>query len=140
MGIIVYVKKRWKPFVTNNTTGSKPTGIAGIGGNKGGITVSFKIHRTRFVFLNCHLAAGASQEKMKYRRANAFQILQSIRPYGSEIDMISGSDYFFWVGDFNFRTDGNYNTPKNPSLLSRCGQMVRPGCRGERIVQADFEI
>lgn len=97
------------PFVTNNVTGRKPTGIAGIGGNKGGVMVSFKIHKTCFVFLNCHLAAGASQEKMKYRRQNAFDILKTLRPISKDIDMISGADYFFWVGDFNFRTDAFFH-------------------------------
>jgi synaptojanin len=105
MGIMVFAKQRWMPFISNNKIGKKATGLAGIGGNKGGIMVSFKLHKTNFVFLNCHLAAGASQEKMKYRRLNTFDIIRSLRPFGQYIDIINGSDYFFWVGDFNFRTD-----------------------------------
>ena len=122
MGIMVYVKKRWVNYISNNVTGTKPTGIAGIGGNKGGITVSFKIHKTQFMFLNCHLAAGASQEKMNIRRANAFEILKSIRPYSKDIDMISGADYFFWVGDFNFRTDAFFDDVVKWSQLAEKGE------------------
>lgn len=46
---------------------------------------------------------------MKYRRLNAFDILKTLRPFSKDIDMISGSDYFFWVGDFNFRTDAFFH-------------------------------
>lgn len=120
MGIHVFVKKRWFPFITCIETKSKKTGIAGIGGNKGGVTVSFKLHRTTFCFLNCHLAAGPSQEKMNYRRLNAFDILKDIRPLDKEFDMISKFDYFFWVGDFNFRTDGRNLFYKTSCLQSGC--------------------
>lgn len=110
MGIVVFVKKRWFPFITCVEKMSKATGIAGIAGNKGGLSISFKLHRTTYCFLNCHLAAGPSQEKMKNRRTNAFDILNSIKPLDPQFDMISKFDYFFWVGDFNFRTDAFYHT------------------------------
>jgi hypothetical protein len=83
----------------------KATGFASVAGNKGAVMISFKIFKTSYCFLNCHLAAGPSQSKMDIRRQNAFEILRSIRPMVPTIEMPSAFDYFFWMGDFNFRVD-----------------------------------
>lgn len=83
----------------------KPTGVANIGRNKGGVMISFKIFKHSFCFLNCHLAAGASLLNMDYRRRDAFEILKALRPDYGLPDLLHSSDFFFWMGDFNFRVD-----------------------------------
>ena len=67
--------------------------------------ICLKIFQNSFCFLNCHLAAGPNQSKMDIRRQNAFEIMRSLRPYNPNCDMPSSFDYFFWMGDFNFRVD-----------------------------------
>ena len=67
--------------------------------------VCFKLFKHSFCFLNCHLAAGASQFNMDYRRKDAFEIQKALRLEGHLPDLLHTFDYFFWMGDFNFRVD-----------------------------------
>lgn len=105
MGMIIFVRKSLKPLINTLISCTKSTGIAGMVGNKGGVMISFNIFTHRFCFLNCHLAAGATQDKMDRRRTDAFNILRSLKPRESPSDSINHFDYFFWMGDFNFRVD-----------------------------------
>lgn len=102
---MVYVRKDLFPLVHGLESNNKATGLGGFGGNKGGVMIYFRIFETSFCFVNCHLAAGASQLNMDSRRRDAYDILKFLRPENQAFDMISLADYFFWVGDFNFRVD-----------------------------------
>ena len=98
MGMIIFVRKSLKPLINTLISCTKSTGIAGMVGNKGGVMISFNIFTHRFCFLNCHLAAGATQDKMDRRRTDAFNILRSLKPRESPSDTINHFDYFFWGG------------------------------------------
>ena len=56
--IIVFVNKSLVPIITEVQSDFLPTGIQNIVGNKGGVSVSFKIGRTRIMCISCHLASG----------------------------------------------------------------------------------
>jgi inositol polyphosphate 5-phosphatase INPP5B/F len=69
---------------------------------------------TRFVFVNCHLAAGSDKAALDRRNWDFAQILSRIRfdPMNDSADMIEeygdaigDEDFAFWFGDLNYRLD-----------------------------------
>jgi hypothetical protein len=83
---------------------SRPTGIANIIGNKGGMMVSFWIHNTSFCFISSHLAA--KPHNVDLRKSNYYDLITNLRTGVHEIESIFQFDYVFWFGDMNFRVDG----------------------------------
>jgi len=103
MSISVYVKSRIQEFVSNVETVSKPTGIANIIGNKGGVGVGMKIKETSFCFISSHLAARPGRAAL--RKANFYDIMKNVRPCTKKFEPTAAFDYFFFIGDTNFRID-----------------------------------
>lgn len=115
MCLCVFIKKNYISYVKNLEVISKPTGIANIIGNKGGVMIAFRIHETSFCFVSCHLAAQQNRELL--RKTNYHDLIKSMRIGIKELEFCFQFDYVFWVGDFNFRIDRiffkiikNYNT------------------------------
>jgi len=105
MGICVFVKSRLQEYVSNVVIASKPTGIANVIGNKGGVGISMKIKETSFCFISSHLAARPG--RVALRKANFYDILKNVRPSSNKFEPTAASDYFFFLGDTNFRIDCN---------------------------------
>jgi len=103
MCLCIFIKKSYINYVKNLEVISKPTGIANIIGNKGGVMISFRIHETSFCFISCHLAARQSNEQL--RKANYHDLIKSMRLGVKELESCFQFDYIFWMGDFNFRID-----------------------------------
>ena len=57
MCLVVFASEKVAAMIREVETVTKPTGIAGVIGNKGGVLISALIGETRFCFINCHLAA-----------------------------------------------------------------------------------
>ena len=102
MVCIIFIKKKFKPLVTNIETNKKGMGFAGIIGNKGGVIISFKILNFNFIFINCHLAPKVF--KVLERNLMA-QNLNNIKVGDKIISNDVYSDYLFWFGDMNYRID-----------------------------------
>lgn len=64
-------------LVKNIESCEKPTGIAHIIGNKGGVMVSFKIHEQSFCFINSHLAAKPNNAHL--RKANYLELIKKLK-------------------------------------------------------------
>jgi len=103
MLLCVFVKSEYAPFVNSVYSGNKPTGIADLLGNKGGVAIGFKILETSFCFMGCHLAA--HPEKMPLRKANFYNLMKYLRLCDEKLEMPAAFDYFFVLGDANFRLD-----------------------------------
>ena len=55
-----------------------PTGVGGVGTNKGGVAVSFRVCSSHLCFVNSHLAAHEGEHYMRQRNANAADISQHL--------------------------------------------------------------
>ena len=54
-----------------------PTGVGGVGTNKGGVALSFRVCSTHLCFVNAHLAA--HQEKTPQRNAHVLEIQRFLK-------------------------------------------------------------
>lgn len=85
------------------------TGFLNQVGNKGGISVSFKLGKTNFMFITCHLAA--HQDKIEQRNAHYNKIISEIEYMGfkpgKKNAIFEKFDYIFFFGDLNYRINGN---------------------------------
>jgi hypothetical protein len=103
MFIVSYTRSVLLPGISEVKTMKKPTGIANIIGNKGGVLLSFRLEDTSYCFLSCHLAARHSRVQM---RAQNTRDLLSMRP--GHLEFTVEFDYVFWMGDLNYRVEENY--------------------------------
>ena len=55
-----------------------PTGVGGVGTNKGGVAVSFRVCSSHLCFVNSHLAAHEGDHHVRQRNANAADISQHL--------------------------------------------------------------
>jgi len=98
--------------ISDVETSKEATGIAGVGGNKGGLIAALKFGSTRLCFISSHLAAHA--HKNDARNANCREILSNTaRKIGTDrLDATNEYDHVFWLGDLNYRIDLNLKTPQ----------------------------
>ena len=95
-------------FVANVETCSVPTGIGGLGGNKGATVVCLTYKHTSIALVNCHLAAGVAHVKSRNRNATDVLSRASVGRRGVSLDV--GCDYCFFFGDLNYRVDTLFET------------------------------
>lgn len=112
---LIYASPEIVPTIGNISTKQIGTGIGGWFANKGAVTTRLVLgETTRMVFVNCHLASGATATNLDRRCADAAQILgrtqfDPIVVNGVEDDageQIGEEDFGFWFGDLNYRLDG----------------------------------
>jgi hypothetical protein len=89
--------------VSGAATGTEATGIGHVGTNKGGISISFSVNGTSFLFIGSHLAA--HQEKVSDRNSDYREIINGIKPLNGQYDATNETQYVFWMGDLNYRLD-----------------------------------
>ncbi|XP_013183216.1 inositol polyphosphate 5-phosphatase K [Amyelois transitella] len=79
------------------------TGLGGMWGNKGAVSVRFNIYGCSICLVNCHLTA---HEHLLADRINDYNTIIKQHYYHiTETSNILYHDYVFWIGDLNFRTD-----------------------------------
>ncbi|CAB3236737.1 unnamed protein product [Arctia plantaginis] len=79
------------------------TGLGGMWGNKGAISVRFNIYGCSVCLVNCHLTA---HEHLLADRINDYNTIIKQHVYHvNETSSILYHDYVIWIGDLNFRTD-----------------------------------
>lgn len=77
------------------------TGLGGATGNKGGVTIRFRLHSSTLAFVCAHFAAG--QHQVSDRNADYMEITRKTSfPLSRDLP---SHDYVFWCGDFNYRID-----------------------------------
>ncbi|KAL3502123.1 hypothetical protein ACH5RR_036572 [Cinchona calisaya] len=105
--ISVWIRTDLRSFVRNPGVSCVGCGIMGCLGNKGSVSVRFRLHETSFCFVCSHLASGGRGGDEKYRNSNASEILsRTIFPRGPSLDLprkILDHDRVVWLGDLNYR-------------------------------------
>lgn len=87
------------------------TGLLGLWGNKGAVTLRLQIYGCSICFVNCHLAPHDHMVKERIDDYNA--ILQGQKFAVKETNTILFHDYVFWFGDLNFRLNNETGLPAN---------------------------
>ncbi|KAK2986654.1 hypothetical protein RJ640_010110, partial [Escallonia rubra] len=105
--ISVWVCSDLRPYVRNPSVSCVGCGIMGCLGNKGSVSVRFRLHETAFCFVCCHLASGGKKGDEKNRNSNAAEILsRTTFPRGPSFDLprkILDHDRVVMLGDLNYR-------------------------------------
>ncbi len=119
--IVVYAKEALVDYITDVRTSSIATGVMGIMGNKGAVSVRMNIHNTSFSFVVSHLAASRNMvnsrnldyltilQKLVYNQQNPelkqISIWNPIHTISARDLSIEEHDNIFWLGDLNYRID-----------------------------------
>jgi endonuclease/exonuclease/phosphatase family metal-dependent hydrolase len=120
--LAVFVANEHNHRVTNVTSDSVATGVAGVMGNKGGVVVALDVDHSRVCVVNAHLAA--HQDKSSARNHNVWEIVRVAKvgrqSAGGHIDLMSQFDHVLFMGDFNYRViipqaDGSEDLSRTPS-------------------------
>ncbi|XP_055954801.1 type II inositol 1,4,5-trisphosphate 5-phosphatase [Patella vulgata] len=99
--LLVYIQEKYTDYVTLVDSDTVATGIMGFMGNKGGVSVRFKIHNTSLCFTNSHLAAHQDEFERRnqdYRDIESKTRFKQFAPF-----TIQENDLIFWIGDLNYR-------------------------------------
>jgi hypothetical protein len=113
--LLVYASPEIAPSISNVSTKLVGTGLLGYFGNKGAVSTRIVLgEMTQMVFVNCHLASGATQAYLDRRCWDVGQILSKTQfdpivqagVAEEEGAKIGEEDFTFWFGDLNFRLDG----------------------------------
>lgn len=91
------------------------TGLAGMWGNKGAVSIRLGIYGCSICFVNAHLSA--HDDHLKDRVEDYNSIIQDQEFHVAETSKIFYHDYVFWMGDLNFRLLEEYD--KNPEEIER---------------------
>lgn len=123
MSLTVFAKKSLEKFIGNVEIDQKPTGIAQIIGNKGGVMVTFTIFESSYCFISSHLAAGA--KNCHLRQSNFYEIIKNLRAGDKDFEQISFFQHVFWFGDFNYRTNMPYNEVVELSFQGNFSEIIQ---------------
>eukprot|EP00347_Sterkiella_histriomuscorum_P015202 403357925 len=117
--IIVLVNKILVPIITDVQSDFLATGIKNIVGNKGAVSVSFKVGRTRLLCISCHLASGQGKIERRnqdwkniYRalvleKKNQPEVQKNAVAIEEEAELDQDKfDGIIWLGDYNYRING----------------------------------
>ncbi|XP_023934774.2 inositol polyphosphate 5-phosphatase K [Bicyclus anynana] len=101
--LIVYSQMKHLPHLRDIVAQYTKTGLGGLWGNKGAVSVRFNIYGVSVSLVNCHLTA---HEHLLAERINDYNTIVKEHFYlVGETSNILYHDYVFWMGDLNFRTD-----------------------------------
>ncbi|XP_070572000.1 phosphatidylinositol 4,5-bisphosphate 5-phosphatase A-like isoform X2 [Ptychodera flava] len=99
--LLLLVKLEHVPFVRNIHTNYTRTGLGGLWGNKGGVSIRFGLYGASVCIVNCHLEAhleGWAQRNKDYVNIINDQYFEACSTKG-----ILDHDYVIWLGDLNYR-------------------------------------
>ena len=99
--IAIFIKNSLRPHISAVTSSIQTTGrLGGLSGNKGGLSVSFKIGESRLAFFNAHL--NAHTEHLVRRNQDTFSIFRGIKGSIPGFEPTQ-AHYCFFFGDLNYR-------------------------------------
>ncbi|WCJ33678.1 Type I inositol polyphosphate 5-phosphatase 5 [Euphorbia peplus] len=105
--ISVWVRSDVRPYIKYPSVSCVGCGIMGCLGNKGAVSVRFRLHQTSFCFVCSHLASGGREGDEKHRNSDVAEILSRTSfPRGPSLDLpenILDHDRVILFGDLNYR-------------------------------------
>ncbi|XP_028173531.1 inositol polyphosphate 5-phosphatase K-like [Ostrinia furnacalis] len=112
--LLVYTQLKHVTHLRDIEAQYTKTGLGGMWGNKGAISIRFNLYGCSMCLVNSHLTA---HEHLLADRVNDYNTIIKQHAYHvTETSNILYHDYVFWIGDLNFRTD--HPTPDKPSPTS----------------------
>lgn len=100
--LLVFTHRKHASKISSVETSFTPTGVLGVGTNKGAVGLALTLRTLRLCFVNAHLAA--HQEKLLQRNLHVQEIYRHLRLGVSSLD-ISNQFHAVWCGDLNYRID-----------------------------------
>ncbi|XP_031549420.1 inositol polyphosphate 5-phosphatase OCRL-like isoform X2 [Actinia tenebrosa] len=102
MYLLVYAKSEHMPYISSVEAQDVGTGIMGMMGNKGGVSIRMELHNTSLCFVNSHLAA--HQDEYERRNQDYRDIVSKLcfNRMGNVLSIVD-HDIVFWLGDLNYR-------------------------------------
>lgn len=101
--LLVYVRQHLFQHVSDQDSDYVTTGIGGIMGNKGGVSVRFNLFHTSFCFINCHFAASMEEVEKRNNDYHTIRNKTSFSRCPHYKYTIMEHDMVFWMGDMNYR-------------------------------------
>ncbi|CAG9101971.1 unnamed protein product [Plutella xylostella] len=110
------------------------TGLGGMWGNKGAVSVRFNMYGCSVCLVNSHLTA--HEHLLAERVADYNAIVRQHVYHVRETSNILYHDYVFWVGDLNFRTDHPAGEgPTSEEIVAKLGAVEKD--KYEELLQHD---
>ena len=109
--LLIFIKNKHKNFVSNYSNNYIKTGFYGYLGNKGAVSIKFKIYDFTFIIINCHLKPGT--DKFQKRNDDIEYIFKNI------CEKMITNDILIWMGCFNFRVDATLGEFSNAYIKSK---------------------
>ncbi|KAI5717098.1 hypothetical protein M8J77_000120 [Diaphorina citri] len=98
----VFCLRKHLNYLRNMESAITRTGLMGLWGNKGAISLRLEIYGVNLCVVNAHFAAHDHQNKQRINDYNTVIREQSFT-VDKESTRILYHDYIFWIGDLNFR-------------------------------------
>lgn len=99
--LYVFVRPMMASYIRDVQIDQVKTGLSGVAGNKGGVSIRLTFYNSSLCFVCSHFAAG--QSHTEERNSDYQEIARKIN-FGSGRTLYC-HDYIFWCGDFNYRID-----------------------------------
>ena len=100
IALIVFTHRRHATKINGVETSFTPTGVLGVGTNKGAVALAFCIRGVRVCVVNAHLAA--HQDKLLERNRHVQEITKHLR-LGTTTIELPLQYHTIWAGDLNYR-------------------------------------
>ncbi|XP_067627984.1 phosphatidylinositol 4,5-bisphosphate 5-phosphatase A isoform X2 [Eurosta solidaginis] len=102
--VMMFVQPKHEPHIKDVEAQSTRTGLGGLWGNKGAVSIRMSLYGTGVTFVGAHLAA--HDQKLAERIEDYNQIVNNHHYKTPKYRNIFDHDYVFWFGDLNFRLTG----------------------------------
>lgn len=103
--IMLFTQRQHIPHMQDILTQNTRTGLGGLWGNKGAVSIRMSLYGTGVTFVGAHLAA--HDHELKERIADYNQIVNNHHYNLNKYRSIFDHDFVFWFGDLNFRLTGS---------------------------------
>lgn len=101
--LMLFIQRHHLVYLQDVQTDYTRTGLGGVWGNKGAVTIRLNMCGCSICIVNSHLAAHDVEIKQRIDDYNT--IVDSQHFKHPETENILFHDYIFWMGDLNFRLD-----------------------------------
>ena len=106
IALVVFTHRRHATKITGVETSFLPTGVLGVGTNKGAVALAFCLRGVRLCVVNAHLAA--HQDKLLQRNKSVQEITRYMRLGVAPLELPL-QFHTIWCGDLNYRIDAPRN-------------------------------
>ncbi|XP_035706133.1 phosphatidylinositol 4,5-bisphosphate 5-phosphatase A isoform X7 [Folsomia candida] len=121
----LYLKRSHLVYLRDVETLWTRRGFGGMWGNKGAVSIRLVLHGCSLCIVNCHLTP--HDHMLKERISDYQEILHGQTFSYQETSNILFHDYVFWMGDFNFRLNGNTTSDEIVDGVSngKCSELLK---------------